>query len=165
MLAAVAATAVMEAGCGAPDGCGSGGPDSSGVSLRSVSYLADHPSITAVRMCAAGGRCETQPVPPVHLVVAPTSTGSTGSASPRPAPQGLEFDRVLPEAVTRDGSDGPPVRLTMTLYAGHVPVRSGQATLGPLSVNPGGTRRCHFRNYRILAELRDDGSLGYQQLA
>jgi hypothetical protein len=95
------------------------------VSLRSAAYLAEHPSVTDVRMCVAGGRCQTRAV--------------------------------------RQGSDGPPVRLTVTMYAGRIPVHTSQATLGPLTVNPGGG--CHVTGYWVFAELRADGSLGHGQVA
>jgi hypothetical protein len=148
-------------GCGLVNSCQDQGPQTSSITLVDANYLPYHPSVDRVRLCVTDGQCETRPVPAAHTLAPPSGT----SAPPRYAYSSLEFTQALPESVTRQGSSGPPVHITLTLYAGADPVHSTEATLGPVTMNPGGAQRCHYRGYWVSAELHRDGSLGYHMLS
>jgi hypothetical protein len=53
----------------------------------------------------------------------------------------------------------------VTLLSGTTAVHTADATLGPVTINPGGAKHCHFKGYWVSAELRQDGSLNYHLLS
>lgn len=129
-------------GCDLFNECEREGPQTSSVSLAISSDLVARDRATTVEVCVVGGRCETRPLPSLSA-----------------------FADLLPARVTRQGSAGPPVRITATLYDGRTSVLASQATLGPVTMNPGISRTCHYPGYWVAAKLGSDGVLGYQQFA
>lgn len=134
--------------------CRHEGPTSSSVTLAMSSVLVARDRATSVEMCVVDGHCETRPFQPPPAFPTPGAFTRT------------KFTHVLPEGVTHQGSAGPPVKITVTLYdPGHTSVLTSSATLAPVTMNPGTGRRCHYAGYWVSAELRSDGALGYHQLA
>jgi len=148
------AAAAALSGCGLVGNCQQEGPQTSSVSLAVSTDLVARDRVTEVKMCVVDGQCETQPLP------APASPVRTGPL----AFTGAEFTKVLPARVTQQGSAGPPIQLTVTLYSGGTSVLTSQATLGPVTMNPGTGRTCHYNGYWVSAELRSDGTLDYHRL-
>ncbi|MBO0869440.1 MAG: hypothetical protein J2P15_12820 [Micromonosporaceae bacterium] len=137
------------AGCGLVDDCR--GPETSSVSLAISADLVARDRATRVEVCVAGGQCETQPLP------------SPPASPARPGPlslTSLDFTHVLPAPVTRQGSAGPPVLITVVLYAGHTSVLTSRAEVAPVDMNPGNGRICHYKGYWVDVELRDNGTIG-----
>lgn len=143
-------------GCDLLDSCQGEGPQTSSVSLAISADLAARHGATRVKMCATDGRCETHPVPSP-----PASRALHGPLAFTEA----QFTHVLPTRVTRQGSAGPSVQLTAALYSGNTLVLTSRATLGPVTMNPGTGRTCHYKGYWVSAELRSDGTLNYHRLA
>ena len=54
--------------------------------------------------------------------------------------------------------------ITVTLYSGGTSMLTSQATLGPVTMNPGTGRTCHYDGYWVSAELRSDDTLDYHRL-
>ncbi len=121
---------------------------------------------TAAKLCVAGGHCQTQPLITASpaQATAPSAAPSTRRLRQTPAVRAT-FTDVLPPSVARQGSDGPPVQLTLTLYSSGKSVLTAQATLGPVNVVAGRPGTCHTTGYWVAAELHTDGTLSYQRFA
>lgn len=146
----LAAALVGVGGCGLGDNCH--GPDTSSIELAIPADLVARDGATRVELCVAGGQCETQPLPP------PASPNLRGPATVT----GAAFTHVLPAQVSRQGSAGPPVRITVTLYARGTPVLTSHAMAGPVTVNPGNGRACRSKGYWVDVELLDNGRIDYR---
>lgn len=150
-------------------GCGLFGNDcgwtNSRVTLKMPVDLVVRDAATAVQMCVVGGQCQTQPLVVPSWALPGTAASPTSTAGPvRPLPEmGVEFSNVLPASVTGQGSDDPPVQLTMTLFSAGKSLLTSRATLGLVNVRAGQPGTCHAKGYWIAADLSTGGTLGYDR--
>jgi hypothetical protein len=71
--------------------------------------------------------------------------------------------RVIPVRAARLGPDGPPLRLTVTIYGRHEAIWSASTTLSSIRQPPGSP--CELRGYTILAQMAPGGALGCYPVA
>jgi len=125
-------------------------------------YAQTHLNVTGIRMCVRGGGCATRPLR--------TDAVGTGPAAPPARRQtrtrsvsAMQFGSLIPASIARQGPDGAPIHLTVTVYGRSGPILSASATLSPMRRAP--ANRCDLRGYTILAQLTPDGTLGYYPIA
>jgi hypothetical protein len=166
LVALLGATALVgECGCGGLGGSDCGWTTSSVTVQIPVDLVASDAATTA-KLCVVGGQCQIQPLVTPSWAHETTATATPSTARLRQLPEtGVTFTDVLPASVTRQGSDGPPVQLIMTLYASDKLVLTAEAILGPVNVVAGRPGTCHAKGYWVAAELHTDGTLGDQQFA